>query len=355
MAAKAKGYQVAIAGPLDVDQEDLPQGLNVYSVPLTRGWSSPVKELQSFYALYKLYQSYKPDILHHVTIKPMIYGTCVARWLKIPRVINAVTGMGNLMLSPLKQRLAYILYKLGCRHPQQTFIFQNRTDQRIVTEWLSLQEHQQALIPGAGVDVNKLTFKKRRSSQSFNIMLPARMVWSKGIKEFVEAAKVLKKSGSKIKCILVGGLDQSAVDAIDEAQLLHWQSEGWVEWRGYQESMQAVYDECHVVCLPSYREGISKALLEAMAVGCAVVTCDVAGCNETIEDMKTGLLVPVKNSLALVNAFQTLAQDSDLYKSLTLKARERAVSLFSLDKVIAATLSVYADDIAIRKFAKLKR
>jgi glycosyltransferase involved in cell wall biosynthesis len=341
LAASQSGYQVAIAGTMDADEEDLPTEFQYFSLPLTRGWSLPWIELRAIYVMVKVYKDYKPDVLHHVTIKPTVYGTMIARWLKAPCVINAVTGMGNLMFSRVKRSLARVLYVLGCRHPNQTFIFQNRSDQAVVTKWLSLSQHQIIFIPGAGVDTEQLSYVSSRQKSPFQVILPARMVWSKGIKEFVNAAKLLKKAGCEVRCILIGGLDFNAVDAISEKQLVQWKNKGWVEWMGYQKDMINIYKNSHAVCLPSYREGISKALLEAMAIGCTVITCDVPGCNETVEDGQSGLLVPKKNSEELSLAIQKLIENPKLYEVLRGNARERVVKYFSLDQVIRKTLEVY--------------
>jgi glycosyltransferase involved in cell wall biosynthesis len=169
------------------------------------------------------------------------------------------------------------------------------------------------------------------------------MLWDKGIEEFVEAARILKDRNVKIIFQLVGGLDNDNPAAISEAQLFEWQKEKVVKWLGFQEDMVTIYHNSHIVCLPSYREGLPKALIEAMACGRAIITTDVPGCKEVVENGLNGFLVPVKDALALAEHIYLLSQDTALMASMGKNGRLKAEKEFSLSKVISQTLAVYQE------------
>jgi glycosyltransferase involved in cell wall biosynthesis len=197
-----------------------------------------------------------------------------------------------------------------------------------------------ALIRGSGVDVSRFTPAPEPDGTAL-VVLPARLLRDKGVIEYVEAARRLRADGVEARFALVGEPDPKHPAAISRADLERWQAEKVVEYWGWREDMVEVFQHCHLVCLPSYREGMPKALLEAAACGRAIVSCDVPGCREAVRDGDNGLLVPPRDSASLAAALKRLLQDAALRQRMARRSRERAVEEFSVEKVVADTLSVY--------------
>lgn len=229
---------------------------------------------------------------------------------------------------------------LNCRH--SLTIIQNTEDGEVLKQAGVAVDHIR-LIPGAGVNIN--VFRPvTNPNQPPCVMLAARMLWAKGVGEFVAAAHVLAMRGVEARFVLVGEPDPANPAAIPEAKLREWHGQFGIEWFGRREDMPSVWQSAHIACLPSYyREGLPKCLLEAAACGLPIVTTDAPGCREVIVDGEEGLLVPPKNVEALANAIERLIRQPELRKQMGDNARERAIRIFSEEQVIAATLSVYAE------------
>jgi glycosyltransferase involved in cell wall biosynthesis len=346
VAAVAAGYEVHVATPASKHVAEIREaGLQWHEIRLVRSRLNPVGELRTFWSLLRLYKSIRPDIIHHVTSKPVLYGTIAARLGKVAAVVNAVSGMGHVFVT--SERRASLIravimagYRLALRHPRMLVIFQNESDRASFMENGLLSE-QTVLIPGSGVDVSVFDIVDRSERSLPMIVFPGRMLTTKGLAEFVEAARILQKDGVRARFVLAGEPDPENLASVPEEIIRRWVSEGLVEYRGRCHDMPRIFREADVACLPSYREGLPKALIEAAASGLPVVTTDVPGCRDVVQHGRNGFLVPARDPVALAEALRLLIEDPLLRKTMGLLGRERAVREFALDNVVAATLDVY--------------
>ena len=291
----------------------------------------------------------RPNVLHTVSPKGNLYGGILARILLIPRLVQAVSGMGFLFTGDVRGFKAAVgrVYTavLGWvrRHPDIHVIVQNEVD-RYEALASGVPAPCVSLIPGSGVDLAH--FRPPPAQRERNmVLLPARVLWDKGIGEYVAAAKVLAPEFPRWRWALAGVADYANPAAVPMTQLEEWTREGPVEWLGHVENMPELMGATGIVCLPSYREGMPKVLLEAAACGCAVVTTDVTGCREAIIPDVTGLLVPARDVNALVAALRVLLSDASLRRSMGEAGRRLAVERFGINAVIQRTLALYEMEI----------
>lgn len=353
-AAQEAGFEVHVAAPSHhawapegFDLSDLPeQGLEVHVIPLSRRGRNPVADARTFTALFSLYRRLRPDVVHHITVKPNLYGGLAARLAGVPAVVYAVSGLGELfsgrglglaMLRPL------LLRGLGSafRHSNASIIVQNSEDGRALSAALRLSEAELVLIRGSGVDLCSYRVQPEPSGIPV-VVLAARLIWDKGIREFVTASRALKAQGLNARFVLVGGAHASNPRTVPADTLRAWEKEGLVEWWGYRTDMPAVLAGANIVCLPSsYGEGVPKVLLEAAASGRAVVATDIAGCREAVVSGETGILVPVGDAPALAQAIRKLLAAPDARRAMGLRARRRVEAEFDERDVASRTLAVY--------------
>jgi glycosyltransferase involved in cell wall biosynthesis len=345
-AARDAGYEVVIALRVDAYGERLrKEGFRVVHLDWRRGGINPLRELLMLLAIVRLYALEKPDIVHQVSAKPILYGTLAARLGRAPAVVNALTGLGFVFVTEtLKARVLRagmrVAYKLALAAPGSKLIFQNADDlEMFVADGLVARDRTE-LIRGSGVDVAHFSPLPEPPGEPL-VILPARILWSKGVGEFVEAARALRAAGVKARFALVGDPDDDNRSAVPASQLAEWKAEGAVECWGHRADMRDVYAQAHVVCLPSYHEGLPKALIEAAAAGRALVAADVPGCREIVRHEETGLLVPAKDSASLAVALRRLIEDRPLRERLGARARRAAAEEFSQELVSEKTLGVY--------------
>ncbi|MDD5473283.1 MAG: glycosyltransferase family 4 protein [Candidatus Methanoperedens sp.] len=347
-AAISKGFDVHVAAPEGcATTAIMDEGLSYHPIPLTRKGVNPWQELGSLIALVSLYRKLKPDIVHHVTVKPVIYGGIAARLAGVPAVVNAVSGLGYVFIAKgFKAELLRAVVKLGYRiafsNMNQRIIFQNPEDIATFLKAGITVMQDTVLIKGSGVDT--LLFTPQPEPEGIPlVILASRMLWDKGVGEFVEAAKTLRSEGIAIRFALIGDTDFGNPAAVPMEQLREWHNSGAVECWGRRADMPIIFAGANVVCLPSYREGLPKVLIEAAACGRAIVTTDAPGCREIVRHGENGLLVPVRDSKALVEALRTLIEDPALRARMGALGREIAVVEFSEEHVIKETLSVYRE------------
>jgi len=347
-AAKQAGYEVTVVTRTRKHAATITaRGLKLVPVCLDRRSKNPLRELRFVRELIKLYRSEKPVITHHVALKPIIYGTIAAKVARVPHVINAPVGMGYVFSSTqLKARLArpFVTALFSCllQPPNGRVILENPDDIAMLARRRLLDNKRTVLIRGAGVDVTKFVPIPEETG-TVVIVLPARMLWDKGIGEFVEAARCIKAQNIAARFVLVGAPDAGNPAAVSEAQLVDWRREGVIEWWRHQDNMPEVYSKAHVVCLPSYREGLPKALIEAAACGRPIVTTDTPGCREVVRDGENGFLVPIRNAGALGDALEKCIRDPALRLRMGDKGRQIAVEEFSRERVVEETLTVYRE------------
>ena len=344
--AQAKGFEtVVVCGANSGEAALAEQKIRAIPIALSRSGFNPIDEWRSYRALLRIYRQEAPDVVHHVTIKPVIYGSIAARKAHVPGVVNAISGLGFIFTQPgyvagVKRRLVNLLYRFALRHPNMHFIFQNREDLRDFVDAQAISEQCAHLIRGSGVDLGEFPLTMEPPPPPVFVLV-ARMLRDKGVREFVAAAQTLRAEHPDWRFQLVGGTDAGNPSSLSESELDAWSKQGSVEWLGHRSDIRAVLQAAHVVCLPSYREGLPKSLLEAAAVGRAMIAADVPGCREVVRDGITGLLVPPRNCGALADAMRRLGEQPSLRARLGRAAHDRALALFSIEDVIRDTFLIY--------------
>lgn len=342
LAAKKEGYDVYVAAPALGDHHKiLKAGLNFIPLAFERGGMNPLKELKTIYEIWDTYKKVRPDIVHHVAIKPVLYGTIAAFFAGIPVIINAVAGLGHIFTAdswlklPLKAAMRFLL-----RLRNVKIIVQNPED---LEEIRSLtQKNNIHLLLGAGVNLNQFYPEKEISSRPFKVIHVSRLLWSKGIKELVEAGKILKNQGHDIHIQIVGEPDLENPDSIQAEVLKEWHRQGLIEWLGHRTDIAHLYQQAHIASLASYyREGIPKSLLEAAACGKPIITCDMPGCRIIVNQNKNGFLIPPRDSKALAEAILTLIQNDKLRHEMGIQSRLHCESVFGEEKIHKETINLY--------------
>lgn len=325
-------------------------GLRWQAAPMDRRSLNPLGELKLLLWLARLFKRERPALVHGFTIKCAVYGSLAARWAGVPARVNAVAGMGYVFTSnDLKARLlrtpVRLLLRLALGGPGARLILQNPDDVALFAKARLVDPAHVRLIAGSGVDCRRFTASQPPPDADgrFRVLLAARLLWDKGLAEFVAAARALRAQGRNIRFLLAGTPDLGNPATVPEADVRAWVAEGLVEWLGHVDDMPALLGAVDLVVLPSYREGLPKTLIEAAACGRALVTTDVPGCREVVTHEVDGLLVPVRDGPALAAAIARLQDEPGLAARLGQKAREKALAEFDDRSVIARTLAVYAE------------
>jgi glycosyltransferase involved in cell wall biosynthesis len=351
-ATRDSGFDVHVACPpgkaVDILRRE---GFTFHPIPMTRSGLMPWKELGTIKTLYRLYRQVRPDLVHHLRLKPVLYGGLAAYAARVPAVVGLLTGLGYVFTAEtgkarMIRKAVVASCKIAFRRSNQRVIFQNPDDRSVFVQNQILPSHKTVLIKGSGVDV-KTWVPTPEPDGTAVVVLAARMLLDKGIVEFVEAARSLRASGVSARFVLVGETDPGNPTAVSVDQLRRWADAGHVEWWGKRDNMQEVLAQSHVVCLPSLREGVPKVLIEAAACGRPIVATDAPGCREIVRHGKNGLLVPVKNSTALADALRVMVQNPDVRHTMGRKGREIVVEEFSSERVINETLNVYRELLAV--------
>lgn len=347
-AARDAGAEVLVATRIAAHRATIEaEGFRVVPLAWRRGSHGPLAELAAIREITALYRRERPDLVHHVALKPVIHGS-IAAWLThVPHVVNALTGLGALFIGSSAKtrnlgRLARTVLKPLLNRRGGRVILQNADDRRLLERRGLLAHDRVSLIRGSGVDTTRFAPTPEPDGPPVAVLV-ARMLRDKGVAEFVAAARLLKQRDVALCMQLAGSTDPDNPAAIDEATLRGWQAEGVVEWLGPVDDMPALWARSHIAVLPSYREGLPKALLEAAAAGRAMVATDVPGCREIVRHEETGLLVPAQDAPALADAIQRLVNDGTLRRRLGAQARAIAESEFSEEVVVRETLALYRE------------
>lgn len=324
-------------------------GLRWQSVPMNRRSLNPLREVFLLWRLMRFMRRERPDVVHGFTIKCAVYGSLAARLVGVPARVNAVAGMGYVFTNDsLKARLlrplVRLLLRLALGGRNARLILQNPDDVELFRKARLVDPNHVRLIPGSGVDCERFSpAPEAASNRCVRVVLPARLLWDKGLAEYVEAARLLRARGVAVELLLAGDSDLGNPAAVPESVVRGWVSEGLLQWLGHVDDMPSLFQSVQIVALPSYREGLPKGLIEAGASGCALITTDVPGCREVVTHEVDGLLVPVKDAVALADAIERLVRDPALRHTLGAAAREKAVARFDERIVVARTLDVYAE------------
>jgi len=341
-----QGFNVVLVSPPGKYTSNFEQnGFRWLAWDLGRQSIHPWREIKSLKQLIQIYRQEKPDLIHHHTIKPVLYGSSVARILGLRNVVNSITGRGyvfsgNDLKAKFLKQLVSPFYRYALNHPNYAIIFENKIDKQYFIDHKFIPEERTWLIGGVGVDINQFT-PSPEPEDIPTILYSGRMLWDKGVGILVEAARLLK---SKIECriVLVGEPDPGNPSSIDPQQLQNWDNEGIIEWLGWKSDMHKVYQQSNIVTLPTmYGEGVPTVLLEAAASGRATVATDILGCRDITIDGFTGLLIPVNDQEALANALLKLITDPGLRHKMGSNGRQLVLEKFTTDHVNKATMGVY--------------
>lgn len=347
-AARKAGWSVSVATPPSpVVEQFIKSGLRHLPIPIDRRGLDPRVDLSTLVALRDLFASERPDVVHLRTIKPVIWGGIAAGLAQVPAVVAHITGLGYAFLAhglaaAAVRALLPPLYRLAFTHRHLRVVFQNEDDRACFTEMGVVSQRRAVLVRGSGVDAQRYRPQDEPAGCPV-VVFPARLLWDKGLAEFVAAARSLRAQGYPARFVLVGDVDQGNRASVTAAQVENWVRAGDIEWWGHRQDMPAVYAQARVVCLPSYWEGLPKALLEASACARAIVTADTPGCRDAIEAGRTGLLVPPRDARALAQALGSLLADPVRCTRMGALGRERILAGFTEEQVVAQTLAVYRD------------
>ncbi|MGG7053955.1 glycosyltransferase family 4 protein [Nitrosomonas sp. ANs5] len=349
-ALRDRGHEVILVSPAGPYGARLQaDGFCWIPAPMERRSLNPLRELVLVLWLRRLIVDAHVDLVHGFTIKCAIYGSLAARLAGVPARVNAVAGMGYVFTSnDWKARflrpLVRSLMRLALDGADARLILQNPDDAMLFEQAQLVDPARVRLIPGSGVNCQRFGYTARlREAGRFRVLLPARLLWDKGIAEYVEAARLLRAAGREIDCLLAGDPDPGNPAAVPETTLSNWVDSGLIQWLGHVDDMPGLYRSVDVVVLPSYREGLPKGLIEAGACALPLVTTDVPGCREVVTDGIDGLLVPARDAAALADAIARLLDDSELARRLGLAAREKVLREFDERIVIQRTIDVYAE------------
>ena len=346
LGALEAGYDVHVATMDGLSVPDIVRhGLTHHVIPMSRSGKNPLEETQSIYALWRLFRRTRPDVVHAVTIKPVLYGGIAARLAGVPAYIAAISGLGFIFTRSTQgfdalRSAATLLYRLALGHRNSRVIFQNTNDRDVLRAAGVVRPEQAILIRGSGVDLNEFTAGPEPQGPPVAIMV-ARLLQDKGVLEFVEAARMTANDPSGLRWMLVGSPDPGNPASVSPSQFLQWQQEGIVQCLGERSDIASLYGQAHIAVLPSYREGLPKSLVEAAACGLPVVTTDVPGCRDAIEPGVTGVLVPPRNARALADAVLRLANDEVLRAEMGAQGRRLAEQEFDIGKVVQTHLALY--------------
>lgn len=320
-------------------------GISIFPINLERGSINPFQSLKLLSDLKEQIAKIKPDVVHLVTIKPVLIGGLAAILAKVPAIVYAISGLGfiftNTMLKAKILRLGIIpLYRLALSAKNKTVIVQNLDDLRILRQYVAIPESQTVLIPGSGVNLEQFNIQLL-PLENKTVLMACRLLADKGVYEFHKSALLLRAKYPDVRFVLVGGIDPDNPTSLTKKELNEWLEKGDLEWWGYQSNMSEVLSQATIVVLPSYREGMPKVLLEAQALGRPIVTTDVPGCREAIENGKTGFLVKVKNSQSLADAIEKLINNDELCLEFSHNARVLAEQKFDIKQVVNTHIHIY--------------
>ena len=345
-AARQHGYQVTLVSPPGPYVAELQQrGFRWLRWDLERRRTNPLTELPSLLAIATIYQRERPDLAHHHTVKPVLYGSLATKMLGQPAIVNSITGRGYMYQSQsqgarLLRRLVEPLYRLAFSFPRGAVIFENESDRQYFLKQGLISEDRTWLIPGVGVDPERFT-PQPIPPEPVVILLAGRMLWDKGVGVLVEAARLLRRR-TTARVVLVGTPDPGNPATIDESILTQWNQEGVIEWWGWHADMPSMYNQSHVVALPTaYGEGVPTVLLEAAACAKPLVASDIPGCRDVIQEGVNGILVPPNDSQALADALEHLVRNPQLRSRMGAAGRQLVLEKFTYEQINTATLEVY--------------
>lgn len=329
------GYEVIVTGPNRVDVEKIEAlGAHFVEIPMNKNGVNPKEDLKYQKALYELFKKEKPDVVLGYTSKPVIYGSIAAKKAGVPHKVAMITGLGYAFTAQTKKAKAIravmsVLYKkaLNCA---DTVIFQNPDDREQFVSSGLVKSEKCRVVNGSGVNTNRFSVADYPDKITFFML--SRVMYSKGIREYLRACELVKEKHPEVRFMLLGACE-NIQDSLSKEDLAPYVEKGIIEHFGETDRVEDYYKQCSVYVLPSYREGTPRTVLEAMSMGRAIITTDAPGCRETVIDGKTGFLVPVKNAEAVAEKMTEFIENPELIKTLGAASAEYAREKFSVDKV----------------------
>ena len=347
LEAIRQGYEVHVAtGITDKLAELESHGFTVHPLSLNRSSTNIFIVLKELKQIFSVMKHVKPDLVHLVTIKPVTFGGIAARLAGVHGVVAAVPGLGPVFLSKggkalLRKIVVVNLYRIALAKRNLKVIFQNPSDLETLRRHTNLSDRKIEIIPGSGVNLTEYKYVPLPGGTPV-VVMAARLLAAKGVREFVEAARYLREKGFKARFCLAGSVDPFSTLSVSNADLDKWKEEGVVELLGHRNDMVRILSTAHVVVLPSYYpEGLPKSLIEAAACGRAVITTDMPGCRDAIEPGVTGILIPIRDVAALACAIEDLITDTQRCKRMGLAGRALAERKFDIKKVVDNHLQIY--------------
>lgn len=331
-----EGYKIIAIAPRDdysAKLEDL--GFEYHNIQMNNKGTNPLEEIKLIWNFYKLYKKLKLDAILHYTIKPNIYGTLAARFLGIPTISN-ISGLGTVFLEDkFSSKVAHLLYKIALKYPQKIF-YQNSHDRALFIDAKLSEESKTALLPGSGIDTQKFApIARKNKSECMTFLFVARLLKDKGLVEYAEAAKMLQKE-NEVKCYILGAYYDGNPSAVSKEQMQEWEEEGSVTYLGVSDDVATHMASVDCVVLPSYREGLSRVLLEAASMAKPLITSNVPGCKEVVDDGINGYLCEVKNSVSLKDVMQKMMDlSSKERESMGKYGRKKIIEKFDEKLVIS--------------------
>lgn len=347
IAAKKQGYDVTIVTKDTGKRTDIERlGFRFIDLPMNRSGQNIKEELHTCWFLYRLYKEEKPDVVHHVGLKTILWGTLAAKLAGVKGVVNAVSGLGIFFSDENNSIVARLLPKVlqfSHHRPNLAVIFQNDEDKELFLRNGIIKEKQAFYIKGSGVNLNEYCYTSEPETGNIRVLLTARMIEEKGIFVLTDAAELLREQyQNKVEFLLCGGLDDNP-KAIKKEELEAKCDGKYIQWLGYRTDVLDLLKGCHIVAFPSYyKEGLPKSLIEATAIGRPIVTTDSIGCRETVVDGYNGYLIPIKNSKALADKLQVLFDNKELRIKMGRNSRMLAERDFSIENVIEKHLKIYS-------------
>jgi len=345
-AAVDKGYKVSVITRCRETAREFRQyGLAPINIEFSRRGLNPITELITIFRLRTILKRIKPDIVHNVALKPVVLGSLAAQFAGVQNIVNAPVGMGYVFTSEENRARilrpvvnALIRYSLG-RQVRRVIIENNDDFNNLVASGFAKKDSI-ALIKGAGVDTKKFDYKPEPDGQ-VRVIMVSRLLRDKGVQEFIDAAKLVKARESTVQFVLVGDVDEGNPTSLTADQLTDLRKSRDVTWLGARTDIAELLAASHVACLPSYREGLPKSLIEAASAGRPIVTTDVPGCREVVTHMVNGLLIQPRDVTALATAIEKLVNDPQLRQSMGKENRQKAESEYANEMIIAQTHGVY--------------
>lgn len=349
LAAKEAGHEVHLAATITLPRAVLEEyGFVIHDIGINRSGTGFFDNIKLLLSLMSIFWKVKPHIVHMVTIKPVLIGGIAARLSPVKGAVFAISGLGHVFVDKsfrglVRRKIVAFLYRLALGKANKRVVFQNPHDCSLIKKTTNLCVSSIVMAPGSGVDLSEYEFKCK-SGDGIRMFMAARLLRTKGVIEYVEAARIVKRLYPNVEFLLAGDPDPDNPASISDQLLESWRAEGVVKVLGFRSDITSLMADSSVVVLPSYYgEGLPKVLIEAAATGCAVITTDMPGCRDAIEPNVTGLLVPPKDIHALSNAMLQLISDPEVLSGMGLAGRRRAERIFDIKTVVKIHMNAYRD------------